>query len=68
MAVGNLPKLLPVLVAELQQQPRRQYLLLSSMREVLYCDRDGAALLGGSAALTGVAGVAARCTWWRGGR
>lgn len=34
VAVGNLPKYLPLILAELRQQPKRQYLLLSSLREV----------------------------------
>lgn len=34
VAVGNLPEFLPFILNEIEAQPKRQYLLLHSLREV----------------------------------
>lgn len=34
VAVGNLPEFLPFILGEIDAQPKRQYLLLHSLREV----------------------------------
>lgn len=34
VAVGNLPEFLPFILTEIEAQPKRQYLLLHSLREV----------------------------------
>ena len=34
VSVGNLPKFLPFVLSEIEKQPRRQYLLLHSLKEV----------------------------------
>lgn len=37
VAVGNLPEFLPFILGEIEAQPKRQYLLLHSLREVKTC-------------------------------
>ena len=34
VSVGNLPKFLPFVLKEIENQPKRQYLLLHSLKEV----------------------------------
>lgn len=36
IAVGNLPKYLPFILKEIEAQPKRQYLLLHSLKEVTF--------------------------------
>ncbi|CAG9132398.1 unnamed protein product [Plutella xylostella] len=38
VAVGNLPELLPFILSEIDARPRRQYLLLHSLREIISCE------------------------------
>jgi cullin-associated NEDD8-dissociated protein 1 len=35
VAVGNLQKFLPFILSEVKNQPKRQYLLLHSLREII---------------------------------
>lgn len=37
VSVGNLPKLLPFVLQEIDRQPKRQYLLLHSLKEIISC-------------------------------
>ncbi|KAK2158819.1 hypothetical protein LSH36_163g01004 [Paralvinella palmiformis] len=37
VSVGNLPKFLPFVLQEIQKQPKRQYLLLHSLKEIISC-------------------------------
>ncbi|OAD59238.1 Cullin-associated NEDD8-dissociated protein 1, partial [Eufriesea mexicana] len=37
IAVGNLPKYLPFILKEIEAQPKRQYLLLHSLKEIITC-------------------------------
>ncbi|CAH1272693.1 CAND1 [Branchiostoma lanceolatum] len=37
VSIGNLPKYLPFVLQEIEGQPRRQYLLLHSLKEILSC-------------------------------
>jgi len=37
VAVGNLSKMLPFVLHEIEKQPKRQYLLLHSLKEVSSC-------------------------------
>ncbi|XP_014219728.1 cullin-associated NEDD8-dissociated protein 1 [Copidosoma floridanum] len=37
VAVGNLPEYLPFILTEIEQQPKRQYLLLHSLKEIIAC-------------------------------
>ncbi|CAN8002953.1 unnamed protein product [Ixodes pacificus] len=37
VSVGNLPEYLPFLLREIGEQPRRQYLLLHSLKEIISC-------------------------------
>jgi len=41
MSVGNLAKYLPLIINEIKQQPKRQYLLLSALKEVLLSSVGG---------------------------
>jgi len=36
MSVGNLPMYMPIILNEIKQQPKRQYLLLSALKEIVY--------------------------------
>ena len=36
VSVGNLPKFLPFVLSEIERQPKKQYLLLHSLKEVRY--------------------------------
>lgn len=38
VAVGNLPQFLPFILGEIEAQPKRQYLLLHSLREIISCE------------------------------
>ncbi|PZC73570.1 hypothetical protein B5X24_HaOG209399 [Helicoverpa armigera] len=38
VAVGNLPEFLPFILGEIEAQPKRQYLLLHSLREIISCE------------------------------
>ncbi|XP_026494754.2 cullin-associated NEDD8-dissociated protein 1 isoform X1 [Vanessa tameamea] len=38
VAVGNLPEFLPFILNEIEAQPKRQYLLLHSLREIIACE------------------------------
>ncbi|XP_045528099.1 cullin-associated NEDD8-dissociated protein 1 [Pieris brassicae] len=38
VAVGNLPEFLPFILGEIEAQPKRQYLLLHSLREIIACE------------------------------
>ncbi|XP_050670753.1 cullin-associated NEDD8-dissociated protein 1 [Leptidea sinapis] len=38
VAVGNLPEFLPFILREIDAQPKRQYLLLHSLREIIACE------------------------------
>ncbi|XP_053618217.1 cullin-associated NEDD8-dissociated protein 1 [Plodia interpunctella] len=38
VAVGNLPEFLPFILTEIEAQPKRQYLLLHSLREIITCE------------------------------
>ncbi|KAI5635757.1 TATA-binding protein interacting (TIP20) domain-containing protein [Phthorimaea operculella] len=38
VAVGNLPKFLPFILQQIEAQPKRQYLLLHSLREIISCE------------------------------
>ncbi|XP_063834231.1 cullin-associated NEDD8-dissociated protein 1 [Ostrinia nubilalis] len=38
VAVGNLPEFLPFILREIEAQPKRQYLLLHSLREIISCE------------------------------
>ncbi|CAH2102688.1 unnamed protein product [Euphydryas editha] len=38
VAVGNLPEFLPFILNEIEAQPKRQYLLLHSLREIIVCE------------------------------
>ncbi|CAH0405459.1 unnamed protein product [Chilo suppressalis] len=38
VAVGNLPEFLPFILREIEAQPKRQYLLLHSLREIITCE------------------------------
>ncbi|KAK3749091.1 hypothetical protein RRG08_034063 [Elysia crispata] len=38
VSVGNLPKFLPFVLQEIENQPKRQYLLLHSLKEVINCE------------------------------
>ncbi|GBP29292.1 Cullin-associated NEDD8-dissociated protein 1 [Eumeta japonica] len=38
VAVGNLPQFLPFILKEIEAQPKRQYLLLHSLREIISCE------------------------------
>ena len=37
VSVGNLPKMLPFVLQEIEKQPKRQYLLLHSLKEIISC-------------------------------
>ncbi|XP_001606869.2 cullin-associated NEDD8-dissociated protein 1 [Nasonia vitripennis] len=37
IAVGNLPEYLPFILSEIEAQPKRQYLLLHSLKEIITC-------------------------------
>ncbi|XP_058803044.1 cullin-associated NEDD8-dissociated protein 1 [Phymastichus coffea] len=37
IAVGNLPEYLPFILNEIEEQPKRQYLLLHSLKEIIAC-------------------------------
>ncbi|XP_076457085.1 cullin-associated NEDD8-dissociated protein 1-like [Babylonia areolata] len=38
VSVGNLPKFLPFVLQEIENQPKRQYLLLHSLKEIISCE------------------------------
>uniref|UniRef100_A0A0B7AHW9 TATA-binding protein interacting (TIP20) domain-containing protein n=1 Tax=Arion vulgaris TaxID=1028688 RepID=A0A0B7AHW9_9EUPU len=38
VSVGNLPKFLPFVLQEIENQPKRQYLLLHSLKEIINCE------------------------------
>ncbi|XP_064597809.1 cullin-associated NEDD8-dissociated protein 1-like [Liolophura sinensis] len=38
VSVGNLPKFLPFVLKEIENQPKRQYLLLHSLKEIISCE------------------------------
>ncbi|XP_061385735.1 cullin-associated NEDD8-dissociated protein 1 [Danaus plexippus] len=38
VAVGNLPEFLPFILNEIEAQPKRQYLLLHSLKEIIACE------------------------------
>ncbi|XP_041360629.1 LOW QUALITY PROTEIN: cullin-associated NEDD8-dissociated protein 1-like [Gigantopelta aegis] len=38
ISVGNLPKFLPFVLQEIENQPKRQYLLLHSLKEIISCE------------------------------
>ncbi|XP_012944580.1 cullin-associated NEDD8-dissociated protein 1 [Aplysia californica] len=38
VSVGNLPKFLPFVLQEIESQPKRQYLLLHSLKEIINCE------------------------------
>ncbi|XP_049880310.1 cullin-associated NEDD8-dissociated protein 1 [Pectinophora gossypiella] len=38
VAVGNLPEFLPFILEQIEAQPKRQYLLLHSLREIISCE------------------------------
>jgi len=40
VAVGNLSKMLPFVLQEIEKQPKRQYLLLHSLKEVSGVQND----------------------------
>ncbi len=37
VSVGNLPRFLPFVLQEIEEQPKRQYLLLHSLKEIISC-------------------------------
>jgi len=38
VSVGNLPKFLPFVLSEIERQPKKQYLLLHSLKEIINCE------------------------------
>ncbi|ESO96201.1 hypothetical protein LOTGIDRAFT_202232, partial [Lottia gigantea] len=38
VSVGNMPKFLPFVLQEIENQPKRQYLLLHSLKEIISCE------------------------------
>ena len=63
--MGNLGKYLPFILAELRQQPKRQYLLLSSLREIISQEsqRDGGRQLSPYAQDIWSVVIVVRCTF-----
>lgn len=43
VSVGNLPKFLPFVLKEIENQPKRQYLLLHSLKEIISCESTSTA-------------------------
>jgi cullin-associated NEDD8-dissociated protein 1 len=37
VSVGNLPKFVPFVLQEIERQPKRQYLLLHALKEIINC-------------------------------
>ncbi|XP_071144379.1 cullin-associated NEDD8-dissociated protein 1-like [Mytilus galloprovincialis] len=42
VSVGNMPKFLPFVLKEIENQPKRQYLLLHSLKEIISCESSSA--------------------------
>ncbi|KAK2169251.1 hypothetical protein NP493_1199g02046 [Ridgeia piscesae] len=40
VSVGNLPRFLPFVLQEIEKQPKRQYLLLHSLKEIISCQSE----------------------------
>lgn len=45
VAVGNLPEYLPFVLREIESQPKRQYLLLHSLKEIISCQSASPAMV-----------------------